>query len=93
MLRFVFRRVIRPLGHQLGIEVSRYQPPASTSSYPVDFTPTDIRILEQVRPFTMTTNENTKVLMDAVRYISAGGSQVPSWNAASGEAAPPWQPR
>jgi len=73
MLSSIFRRVIRPLGHRFGVEFTRHIPPGAPLTYPVDFSPTDRRILDQVRPFTMTTNENIKVLMDAVRYVSTGG--------------------
>ena len=47
----------------LGIQVTKY------TQYPHDFTETDIKIWDTVKPFTMTTPERVSVLIDAVKYI------------------------
>jgi len=63
----LFRRVIRPSAHRFGVELSRFPP--QPDPLPVDFSPGDRAILARVRDCTMTTNDNLKSLLEAVRYI------------------------
>ena len=54
---------IKPIVNKLGIEIKKY------NRYPHDFTETDIKIWDTVKPFTMTTAESVRVLIDAVKYV------------------------
>lgn len=63
----IFRHGIRPLANRLGVEISRF--PQAPDQLPVDFSPEDRAIFDRVRPFTMTTNDNIKSLLEAVRYV------------------------
>lgn len=67
----ILGQFVNPAARRFGFEIVRYGDPGAKPDYPVDFSPADVRILEAVRPFTMTTNENLKVLIDAIRYVSA----------------------
>lgn len=65
----IFRRVIRPVANRCGVEISRYVKAPAAYELPVDFTAADRAIHQRVRPFTMTTNDNIKTLLEAVRYV------------------------
>ena len=54
---------IKPIVNKLGIEIKKY------NRYPHDFTEIDIKIWDTVKPFTMTTAESVRVLIDAVKYV------------------------
>jgi len=59
----LINKYIRPIVNKLGIQVTKY------SRYPCDFTETDKKIWDTVKPFTMTTPEGVSVLIDAVKYV------------------------
>ncbi len=54
-------KLIKKMAHQLGYEVSRY--------IPRDFEPEALRIVNQVRPYTMTSNARIYSVYKAVEYL------------------------
>lgn len=65
-----FKETVRSLLRGVGLEVSRYRPDLEVS-WPLDFSPEDIKDISAVRPFTMTTPERVVALIRAVEYIEA----------------------
>lgn len=61
---------IRQFVRRLGFDVIRYHPP-SADPIPSDFDQTITTIINQVRPFTLTSPERLLALYEAVRYIVA----------------------
>jgi O-methyltransferase len=73
MSRFI-NTIVRPLVRTFGVEVVRYRPAKNHGTdYPPDFSDASRRICDLVRPFTMTSPERVNALVEAVRYIVAGG--------------------
>jgi hypothetical protein len=53
----------------LGLEVRRYR--GEISDYPSDFSRAEVEVIQQVRPWTMTSAERLYALIQAVRYVTA----------------------
>ena len=63
---------IRSLIRRSGIDIIRYrEKPVVHTSYPADFSVTNIEICDAVKPYTMTSPERVNALIDAVRYVAA----------------------
>lgn len=60
------RRLLRRMGY----DIVQYR---NGADYPQDFSAETIRIAESVSPYTMTTPERLKALVDAVRYVVGKG--------------------
>lgn len=59
----MLRKIFKSKGKKSNLNISE-----ESSSY-VDFTPAEWQIIERVRPFTMTSIERIKALLDAVKYV------------------------
>jgi O-methyltransferase len=60
------KELVRKFLHSIGYRVVRTR----QGGYPLDFRDDDIRLIRQAMPYTMTTPERLKVLIDSVRYLT-----------------------
>ena len=63
ILKKMISNFIRPIFNKIGLQITKY------NQYPNDFSTSDKKIWENVKPFTMTSPESIKVLIDAVKYV------------------------
>ena len=64
----VFSSTVRKLVRQAGYTLTRCQ---KENGYPLDFTAEEIALIEQVKPYTMTTPERIRSLIHAIEYLHA----------------------
>ncbi len=63
--------IVKHISRHFGFDIIRYQPKSTQNadSTDADIDPVDRRIIEAVRPYTMTSQERILALLQAVRYI------------------------
>lgn len=64
-MKKIFTSIIRPMIQRVGFDIIRY----NESVYPPDFSNTNIKIYESVKPYTMTSPERVNALINAVCYV------------------------
>jgi len=66
------KRIIKGVLRRAGFDVVRYRPEADLQRHPglEDLTPSEVRIVESVKPYTLTSEERIAALLNAVRYIT-----------------------
>jgi O-methyltransferase len=63
-----YERAVNALAGKMGLQVSRAS--SAGNQLPIETTPADARIIEAVRPFTMTRGQKLWSLIDGVRYVT-----------------------
>ena len=68
----MIKSALHKLFRDLGFDITRYD--SKEEKYPADLGDEEIKIIREVRPWTMTSAERIYALIQAVRYVSSNGT-------------------
>lgn len=65
------KALLKKIFRTLGFDIRKIIPPEPIThrAFPYDFSPKDVKIINKIQPFTMTSQNGQKILIDSVRYI------------------------